>query len=169
MRKPILVASCLAVFVVVLFAADEQPLDVKPGLWQLDTMVKYTGLPAQYQAMLDRLTPEQKSAMGLGTAHTRKTCRTAKTLNTSWVEGDQNCKWTVLKSTSSDLEVHGTSCRMGKNEGWNSGVDVKIHVADNEHLRGSIHGTATGTGINATLDGNYTGKWLGASCPADMK
>lgn len=169
MRKSILVASCLAVCIAVLFAATEQPLNVRPGLWQIEQTVNYSGLPPQYQAMLDRLTPEQKAAMGLGTAHTYKTCRTEKQINTSWVQGDSNCRWTVLKSTSSDLEAHGASCRAGRNEGMVSNVDVKIHVDDAEHLRGSIHGTATGTGINATMDGTYAGKWVGSSCPADSK
>jgi hypothetical protein len=50
------------------------------------------------QAVLDRMTPEQKAAMGIGTAQTFKTCRTADQLNTSWVQGDQNSKWTVLKN-----------------------------------------------------------------------
>lgn len=169
MRKGIFVASCLAVCAAVLYAVDEQPLSVKPGLWQVDQTANYSGLPPEYQAMLERMTPQQKAAMGMNAAHSYKTCRTEKMLNTSWVQGDQNCKWTVLKSTPTDLEVHGTSCRMGKNQGWNTTADFKIHVADSEHLRGTIHGTATGPGINATLDGTYVGKWLGASCPDNLK
>lgn len=169
MRKAILVVSCLAICAALLFAATEQPLNVKPGLWQVERTVTYHGLPPQYQAMLDRLTPEQKAASGIDVPHPFKTCRTEKQINTSWVQGDNNCKWTVLKSTSTELEVHGTSCRLGRNEGQSTSVDVNIHVLDPEHLRGDIHGTETGNGINATLDGTYTAKWLGATCPAEAK
>lgn len=169
MRKAILVVSGLTIFVAALFAVTEQPLDVKPGLWQVERTIHYSGLPPQMQAMLDRMTPQQKAAMGIDAPHPFKLCRTAKQLNTSWVQGDNNCKWTVVKSTASDLEVHGTSCRQGQNEGGATNVDVKIHVFDPEHLRGSIHGTETEEGVNATLDGTYTAKWLAASCPADQK
>lgn len=170
MRKAISVVGCFFVCVAVVFAVTEQPLNVRPGLWQIEQTVAYSGLPPQMQAMLDRLTPEQRKAMGIGGGTlTRKSCVTEKQLATSWVQGDENCKWTILKSTASDLEVKGTSCRAGKNEGWNSDVLVKIHVADSEHVQGSIHGTATGTGLNATLDGNYKGKWIATSCPDDLK
>lgn len=74
-----------------------------------------------------------------------------------------------MKSSGSELEVQGTSCRMGKNQGLTTDLLVKIHVADSEHVRGSIHGTATGNGMNATLDGTYAGKWIGAVCPGETK
>lgn len=167
MKKSLVLVGCLVICAAVLFAVTEQPLNVKPGLWQVERTITYSGLPLQYQAMLDRLTPEQKAAMGIDAPHPFKTCRTEKQVNTSWVQGDNNCKWTVLKSTSSDLEVHGTACREGKNEGRTSSVDVTIHVLDPEHLRGNIHGTETGNGINATLDGTYTAKWIGATCSVD--
>jgi hypothetical protein len=154
---------------VVLLAVTEQRLKVKPGLWQIEQTMKYSGLPPQMQSMLDRLTPEQRKAMGVGGTLTRKQCVTEKQLNTSWVDGDQNCKWTILKSTESDLEVNGTACRAGTNQGWNSDVVVKIHVSDPEHLHGSMHGTATGQGIDATLDGSYKGDWVAEACAEKTK
>jgi hypothetical protein len=169
MRRVKFVACCLTICTAVLFAAAEQRLKVKPGLWQIDQTAKYSGLPPQMQTMLDRLTPAQRAAMGIGGTHTHKRCVTEKQLNTSWVDGDQNCKWTVLKSTDSDLEINGTACRPGSNEGWNSDVVVKIHASNPEHLEGSMHGTATGDGVNATLDGSYQGKWISETCPAAMR
>jgi len=167
-----LVAACL--FATAVLAVTETPLDVKPGLWQIDQTVKYTGLPPNIQAMLDRLTPEQRTAMGYGAALSYKKCITEKGLNTSWVQGDNNCKWTVLKSTATELEVQGTNCKManqvmGRSQGLTSEGLFKIHVLDSEHLQGSIHGTATGNGVNATMDGSYKGKWISATCPADTK
>ena len=165
MRKVILAVSFLATAVALSADVTEVPLSVKPGLWQVERTLSYSGLPPNVQAMYDRLTPEQREASGYGAAHTFKTCVTEKQLHRAWTEGDMNCSWTVLKSTSSELDVRGTSCRMGKNEGLTSKVDVKIQALDSEHVQGNIHGTATGNGVNATFDGSYVGKRIGATCP----
>lgn len=164
MRKAVLVASCLAVCIVTLFAADEQRLNVKPGVWQVEYNVKYSGLPPQMQAMMDRLTAQQKAAMELEAPKTYKMCVKEKDLNKSWTEGDNNCRWKVVKSSSSDLEIHGTSCRAGDAE-----LDIKFHAVDSEHVLATMHGTGTEQGANITLDGNYTGKWIASTCPAEMK
>jgi hypothetical protein len=169
MRKAMTVACCLTICSVVLLAAPEQRLQVKTGLWQIDLSVAYKGLPPEMQAMLEQLTPEQRAAMGIGGTRTDKRCVTDKQINTSWVDGDHNCKWTVLKATNTDLEVNGTACRASSKQGWISDVIVKIHVADPEHLQGAIHGTATGRGIDATIDGSYKGKWIAETCPNDSK
>lgn len=167
MRKALAVGViCLASSLA--FAVTQTPLKVKPGLWQIDMAVNYSGLPPNIQAMLDQMTAQQRHAMGLGATTTHKTCITEKQLNTQWVQGDENCKWTVLKSTSSDLDVQGTGCRAGKNEGMNTNVEVKIHVFDSEHVQGTMHGTGFGNGLHTTLDGKYMGKWIGATCHADM-
>ena len=92
MRKGIFVAGCLAMFVAALFAADEQPLNVKPGLWQVEFSVKYSGLPPQYQAMFDHMNAQQKAAMGIEAPRTYKMCVKAKDLNKGWTQGDDNCR-----------------------------------------------------------------------------
>lgn len=170
MKTAILVyVGCLAIFASVLFAATEQPLNVKTGLWQIDMTLNYSGLPPEMQATLDRLTPEQRAAMGFGAPKTYKRCVTAKDLKTPWTKADENCIWTIHKSTGSDLEVSGKSCREGKDQGLSTDVDVKIHAVDSEHVQATMNGTATGNGVNAKLDGKYAAKWIGASCPAHME
>lgn len=164
MRKSILVASCLAVCVVALFGVEEQRLNVKPGVWQVEYNVKYSGLPPQMQAMMDNLTAQQKAAMGISVPKAYKMCLKEKDLNKGWTQGDNNCRWNVVKSTSSDLELHSTACRAGDSE-----VDLKFHAVDSEHVRATLHGTSTEQGTKVNFDGNYTGTWLGATCPADLK
>jgi len=165
MRKKIFVIACLTVCVAVLFAADEQPLNVKPGEWQVKYDVKYTGLPPQYQAMVEQMTAQQKSAMGLAAPETSKLCVKAADLNKPWSQ--DNCRWTVIKSTGSDLEAHSTSCQHGSRSA-NSDMDVniKIHAVDSEHVRATLHGTAVMQGSQVTIDGSYLGKWLASTCSA---
>lgn len=158
MRKMILLLSGLAISASLLAAVTEQLLNVKTGLWQVDMTANYGGLPPQMQAMLT----------GMGGTKTYKTCVDRKQLSTPWIQGDDKCTWTVLKSTSSELDAHGTSCQLGKDLGLSTEEDIKVHAVDPEHVRATVHGTATGNGINATLDGNFTGKWLSETCPADM-
>jgi Protein of unknown function (DUF3617) len=98
----------------ILAAVTEQPVNVKTGLWQVEMTLNFKGLPPNMQAMLDQMTPQQRAAAGLGGTKTYKQCVTAKGVNTPWVQEDDNCHWTILKSTSSDLDVRGTSCQAGK-------------------------------------------------------
>ena len=144
MRKSILVASCLAVCVVALFGVEEQRLNVKPGVWQVRLNVKYSGLPPQNQ--------------------TYKMCLKEKDLNKGWTQGDNNCRWNVVKSTSSDLELRSTACRARDSE-----VDLNFHAVDSEHVQATLHGTSNEQGTKVNFDGDYTGTWLGADCPADLK
>jgi Protein of unknown function (DUF3617) len=167
MRKAILVVACLAMCASLLAAVAEVPLNVKPGLWQVEMNLNYTGLPPQMQAMLDQMTPQQRAAAGLGGKKTYKQCLAAKDVNKPMVQGDDTCRWTILNSSSSDLEVRGTACQAGKNQGLNTEVDVKVHAIDSEHVKATVHGTGTGNGVNATLDGTYAGTWVGATCPAE--
>jgi Protein of unknown function (DUF3617) len=150
-----------------LAAVTEQPLNVKTGLWQVDLTFTYSGLPPEMQAMLNQMTPQQRAAAGLGGAKTYKQCVTPKDLSKPMVQGDDSCRWTILKSSSSDLDVRGTACQAGKNQGLSTEVEVKVHAVDSEHVKATVHGTGTGNGVNATLDGNYAGKWIGATCPTE--
>src|SRR5579863_7086090 len=145
MQKKLLLIGCLTGCVAVLFAADEQRLNVKPGLWQFEYNVKYSGLPPQTEAMM-------------------KLCVRDKDLTKGWTQGHENCPWKVVKSTSSDLELHQDACKADHTE-----MDLKFHAVDSENVLATMHGTGTQNGANITLDGNYVGKWLGSTCPANMK
>jgi hypothetical protein len=130
-------------------AADFQPLKVKPGLWQVTANNNLTGTPHTL---------------------TYKKCITAKDLNTNpWGNGpDEKCVWTVVKSSASDMEVHGAECEAGKEYGMSTNVDLKIHAADAENVKASMDGTSKGNGQNVSFSGTYTGKWVGAGCPAGI-
>ena len=73
-----------------------------------------------------------------------------------------------MSSTGSDMEVQGT-CSLGNSEGRASmQMHLKIHALDSEHSKGSMKVSVNFNGqpMNYTVD--LTGKWLAATCPADM-
>jgi hypothetical protein len=160
MRKMI-TAAVMALSVCLAFAEAEtlHPLDVKTGLWQMAETVTWTGLPPQFAA-----------AMKNGQTLNYKSCVKATDLNTNpWTNGaDEKCVWTVLNSTGTDMEVRGTSCDLGKNYGMTADAHGKIHILDSENGTGSFEVTLTGNGQTMHGHAAYTGKWISASCPANM-
>jgi len=148
MRTKLLITLGL-VSATILFAADYQPLKVQTGLWQVNSTTNLTGTP-----------------------HTSsyKTCVTPKNLNSNpWANGpDEKCVWTVVKSSASDMDVHGAECEAGKEYGMTTNVDLKVHAVDAENVKASMEGTSKGNGQNMNFSGTYTGKWIAASCPAGM-
>ncbi|HEY0747607.1 MAG TPA: DUF3617 family protein [Steroidobacteraceae bacterium] len=134
-----------------------QPLKVKTGLWQMTQSVTWSGAPPQYAA-----------AFRNG-QHNYKSCVKAKDLGTNpWADGaGVKCTWSVLSSTGTDMEVKGTSCDFGKEYRMTADVHGKIHVVDSENGTGSQDIILNGNGLVVTGHATYTGKWIGASCPAN--
>jgi hypothetical protein len=131
--------------------ADYQPLNVKPGQWQVTETYTVTGLPS---GMSNR--PQ---------TITYKSCVTIKDLTTNpFSDPESKCTWKVLNSSGSDMEVKGTSCALGRNEGMKADVHLKLHAVDSEHVKGSGDWTANGEGMNFTGNATGNGKWLGATC-----
>jgi len=164
----------------IVFAATER-LNVKTGLWQVTEISTTSGvpaLPADMKARLDKMTPEQRAKMEaamkgmLGTPRTinYKTCVTKDDLDKGAFTGpDEKCSWTIVNSSPTDMEVRGTACEAGKNEGMKTDVTMKIHAIDSENVKGAVQGSATGNGNTVRIDNTYTGKWLSATCPAETK
>jgi hypothetical protein len=159
MKKTIAVTvTCLMTSLALTAAAqDVRPLNAKTGLWQMTETINWTGLPPQYAA-----------AMRNGQSKNYTSCVKTKDLSSNpWAGGSrENCVWTVLKSTGTDMEVQGTSCDMGKEFGMTSEVHGTIHVSDSEDGSGSFVITLTGNGQSMHGRAAYTGKWTSASCGA---
>jgi hypothetical protein len=161
MRKAIAVAVIgLAASLASAATVKLQPLNVKPGLWQDTVATKYTGLPPQMAAALN-------------SKLTFKTCLKGSLDANAWAADLARVKCsslTVLKSTGTDLEVQGKGCDAGN--GITANGLVKFHVLDSEHVAGTADATASGNtpfGGSGSLHADYSDKWLGATCPADMK
>jgi Protein of unknown function (DUF3617) len=180
MQKSILFGAVLLWATVLLAGSTFQPLNVKTGLWQVIETSTASGLPPispDMQAKIDQMTPEQRARMEAmmksrygGTPHTTRyqKCVTTKELNTNaFMNGpDEKCTWTVLSSTGSEMEVRGTSCAAGRDQGMETDLNIKVQVLDSESVKAAVQGTSIGNGHTMNINGTFTGKWIGASCPA---
>ena len=174
MRKAILLATALLTMPALLAGADKTPLNVKTGLWQVTmshTMSGQLGIPPDIAA---RMTPEQRaaaeSAMKNRAANGSQPrpyqkCLTKEDLSRDAFTDKKNCTENVIKSTSSDLQVHETcASEQGKTD-----ADLNFHAIDAEHVKGTGHVVTTSGGRNMTIDMNMESKWVSASCPAESK
>lgn len=137
-------------------AAAFIPLNVNTGLWQMTQTVSWTGLSPQMAAMMKQMSPTM----------TYKSCVKPKDLIVNpWANPHDKCAWTVLNSTGSDMELRGT-CTL--ENGGTMDVHGKIHAVDSEHGTGSMDIATTAMGQAMHGHATYTGKWIGATCPAVM-
>lgn len=169
MRKAIAgVVICLVASLAFAATGDIQPLKARTGLWQMTKTVNWTLPPqlppqyAQYAALL-----QQQN----GIPHKYKSCVKRKDLNSNpWSEGTgEKCTWTVLKSTGTDMQIQG-SCDLSQERGMPATAEGrgKIHIVDSENGTGSEDFTLTANGMTAKGHASYTGKWIAATCPANM-
>lgn len=160
MKKVIATAAlCLTTLLAYAAAGNVQPLNVKTGLWEMTETITWTGLP-----------PQLAPVMQNGKTIKRRSCVKAQNLTSNpWAEGSgEKCAWTVLNSTGTDMEVRGTSCNLGTPNGMAAEANGTIHVVDSENGTGSFAVTLTGNGQTMHGHAQYTGKWIGPSCPANM-
>ena len=146
MRRMIFLAAII-LSATVLLAANLEPLNVKPGLWQVTMTSTISGLRAPI-------------------VNNYKSCVKKEDLDKyPFTDPDAKCVWTVQSSTGSKMEATGTCMPQGMGK-----VDfsISLEAVDSENVKGT--GQLTANGPAGTMKGNYsgTGKWIGATCPADV-
>ena len=148
MYKVILLGAISFVASLAVGADNIQPLNVKPGLWQVTTTMTIQG-------------------MGAPQTRTYKSCVTKQNANEyPFRDPDKNCKYTVQSSTATHMDVSG-NCQY--EEGQKADFEIQLEVIDSEHAQGSGHLALVGP--QAEMKGDYSGKgkWIAASCPAGMQ
>ncbi len=147
MRKLILLAA-ISFAATIMVAADLQPLNVKPGLWQVTTTTTIQGMAAPMTATYKSCVPKDNVT------------------KYPFPDRDNECKYNVQTSTSSHMEVDG-NCLYQNGEKAN--FRIQLDVIDRENAQGS--GQAIIAGPSGAMHGEYTGKgkWIAASCPAGME
>ncbi|HKF51900.1 MAG TPA: DUF3617 family protein [Candidatus Acidoferrales bacterium] len=161
MRKAIAVAViCLGASLAFAATGSLQPLKVKTGQWQMTQTVTWTGLPPQYAAALTNGVP----------THYKSCVKQSDLLKNPWANGsgaDNKCSWTVLNSTGTDMEIQGT-CPPSNSNPMTMQMHGKIKAIDSENGKGWVDATLSGNGMTAKGHATYTGKWIGATCSADV-
>ena len=146
--RTLILLGAISFAATIMVAADTiQPLNVKPGLWQVTTTTNVQGMGAQTQ--------------------TYKSCATKEKMNQyPFADRDNNCTYKVLSSTGTHMEVAGTCMPP---EGVKADFKIQLDVIDSENAQGS--GQLTLVGPQGAMHGDYTGKgkWISATCPAGME
>jgi len=163
-------AACLLTGAVGLACAAE-PLNIKPGLWEMSTTTQMSGamMPPD---LLARMPPEQRARIeatlkqhGVGAgAHpnTTKTCVTKEDLLRGSVhaekEQDKSCQYRVGTQTATHMETHFHCAGNPPRDG-----EMKMEAVSPEEFKGAIQMTTPNGKVNVTLNGH----WLGAACGKD--
>lgn len=152
MTKIFLAVVCLLSSAAVAGSGKYQPLNIKPGEWEITESFSGTGLPDE------------------GRAHTitYKNCVTSKDLNTNpFNDRDQKCVWNVVNSTGNDMEIRASECSLDPNQGMPASVHMKLHVVDSEHVKGTGEWTVNINGQSLNGSATGSGRWIGAKCSGE--
>jgi len=150
MRKMVLLGAVLASATILLADSSVQPLNVKPGLWEVTMNITINGMG----------TPPR--------TNTYRSCLKKEDLNKyPFSDPDKKCTYTVLSSTGSTMEARGT-CAPGS-EGAKIDFKLRLDALDSENVKGTGQMTMSMNG--GSMNGNYaaTAKWIGATCPANAR
>jgi hypothetical protein len=166
MRRQILMAGVSAVVFSAAYATT--PLNVKTGLWEATRITRIEGNTIP-KAALAEMPPEQRAkiekamtarAAAKPVPKTSTSCLTEKERNDGgFGETDTDCKKTVVSATATHWESTLTCNRDGTTQTGHMTLDAPSP----DRVVGKME-LSTGEGGKITMD--FTGKWVGASCPA---
>jgi len=165
-------ASILAGFVLAAAAAHAgERLNVKTGLWETIVTTKIDGNPIP-RNLLDQMPPERRAkieqaiaarAASKSAPKTTTNCVTEEDLEKGIQAADVNadCKKTVVAQTSTHQEIAIECAR--------NGVTSKGHMTVDAVSSESIKGKMELNVGEGKVVGDFSGKWIGATCPASAK
>lgn len=148
-----------------------QPFNIKTGMWESTTTYTIAGSLPVSQAMLDKMKPEQRArveaamkrnAAGNTRTQTDQHCMTKDDLENPINTANKECKWTILESTGTKARANVTC----ETQGATMNGSGEFEAVDQEHIKGSTHGTVDMGGHTMNVDTNIASKWLSASCSA---
>ncbi|HKW52837.1 MAG TPA: DUF3617 domain-containing protein [Stellaceae bacterium] len=155
-------------------AADNTPLAVKPGLWEMTSDTQHSGAPPLPPEALARMSPEQRQKVeqamqgAMAPRHrVDKHCVTAEDIKSGFDRMDRMGRGQCTqKVTTSSATVHeGTFACTGEG---NSSGSYRVEAKSPEAVVVSWNMTMTSGANTTTMKNDMRGKWLGADC-GDVK
>lgn len=159
---------CISAFSVV-WGADYQHMDVKPGQWQTTYINQISGAPPIPQEILNRMTPEQRAKFEEalkgqnGKPSIYKSCLTKEQLDKPFDAGGQAtkaCSRTLVTSSRNKQEIQ-VECNR---EDTKAHGTIKIEAIDSETVKGTVMMVATNNGHTMNVNNSFTSKWIGPAC-----
>ncbi|HEX7968886.1 MAG TPA: DUF3617 domain-containing protein [Stellaceae bacterium] len=154
-------------------AADDTPLNVKPGLWEMTSEGASSGAPPIPAEALARMSPEQRAQLEAAMKEAMskqqqrrvaKKCVTQKDIARGFADMDkmgQGCTRTV-KSSSSTLQEGSVQCS-GPTQA--SGT-YRFEARSPESVVATWDMTMSDGSHTMKMKNNIQGKWLGSDCKA---
>jgi hypothetical protein len=162
-------ANQFAIFIALAFTstvAFSEPLDVKPGLWEVTTTtamsgmppMDYSGMPPEQRARIEAAM-QASQAMSQG-VKVRKSCLTREKLaREPFQEKDnESCTHTVISSTRTMWQAK-LKCTEPKSTG-----EFKIEALSRERIKGTVQMNASDDQHAMAVQVSIAGKWLGSAC-----
>jgi len=153
-----------------------QPLDIRPGLWEITLTVRSSGQPPMPPEVAANLTAEQRAridakareraAAGPQTT-VKRSCLDQKELQgplTLMFRGEgQGCRQTVVSTSRRRQEVR-VDCGKGDTQG---GGKIAIEAQDPENVKVRSQWVATDGSRKMEMSSTATLRWLGAACEGE--
>ncbi len=162
--------SCSIAAALAAFAADNTPLDVKPGMWEITSDSQSSGAPPIPPDLLAQISPEQRTrveaalqhAMG-PQHHVLKRCVTQADIDRGFEKteniGNGNCTHKVVSSTST-VRAGSFAC-IGRE---NASGTYRFEARDPETVIGNVDMTVSNDGKTMATTVATRAHWLGADC-----
>ncbi len=172
--KPALIVIFLSLALV---AADkQQPLNAKPGLWEITSSQQMKGAPPVPPEVLAKMSPEQRAKIealfkqreGQGpVTRTRQSCITQDQLsNNPFTEDRPSCQRTIINSTPTVFEFH-QECN--ESNGSHIVTDGKVEAPGDTNMKGSMKVKVDNSGRTTDINIDLSGKWLSSDCAQAKK
>lgn len=159
--------TALACMTAAASAGSAERLNVKPGLWEIESAIQLRGMPLS-KDMQARLTPQQLAKMRADLEaeaakgphrETSRECITEAELERPFTTDTKDCKQTFVKSTRNAQEIR-LDCT-GERKG---GGLMKVNAPTPETMTAALE-VKMGQGADLfTMNGTLKGRWLGADC-----
>lgn len=165
-----LLIPCAAALAIAASAAE--PFNIRPGLWKMSTTLTTGGAPLYIQGMPEAGRAEYARSwardVGKPATDQEDECVTEKDIRRDLLKDlrDQtkSCKEVIARQTASAL-VATVEC---KDANSTTRTEIDYSAESPTSLKGTLKSTIQSPNGTTTMHIALAGKWVAASCPADL-